>query len=96
MTDEIIDLMEHRRVSKNDKNMYKQLQTKITQKIRQAKTGYLTNQCKIIEEFEKKHDSFNMHKRVKEVAGLYRERNAGLLCDEQGNTIFELEGKLKE
>ena len=96
MTDEIIDLMEHRRVSKNDKNMYKQLQTKIRQKIRQAKTEYLTNQCKIIEELEKKHDSFDMHKRVKEVAGLYRERNAGLLCDEQGNTIFELEGKLKE
>ena len=37
-----------------------------------------------------------MHKRVKEAAGLYRKRNAGLLCDEQGNTIFELEEKLKD
>lgn len=42
-----------------------------------------------IEMLEKKHDTFNLHKNVKEAAGLYRPRTIGCFTDDDGELIVE-------
>lgn len=96
MTNEIIDLMEQRRAAKNNKNLYKELQKTVRQKIRQAKAQKLTEQCTEIEELEAKYDAFNMYKKIKEAAGINNKRKAGQLHNDQGKAIPDLEGKLVE
>lgn len=85
MSDEILD---QRRLFKNiNQEKYTQLHHKIRSKIKQAKQEWLSNQCSEIEDLEAKHDSFNMHKKVKEAAGLYKRRSTGTLIDQQGKII---------
>lgn len=97
MTDEILDLMDQRRKFKNkDEVMYHTLQRNIRSKIRQAKEEWLTIECKEIETLEAKHDSFNVHKKVKQAAGVYRSRGGGILTDGDGNILLSTVEKLNE
>uniref|UniRef100_A0A8D8ZLR6 Craniofacial development protein 2 n=1 Tax=Cacopsylla melanoneura TaxID=428564 RepID=A0A8D8ZLR6_9HEMI len=96
MTDEILNLMDQRRGYKNrDEIRYNNLNKEIRRKIREAKSLWIEGRCKEIEELERKHDSFNLHKKVKEMTNLNRKPRTGNLIDEQGNLVVQEEEKIK-
>ncbi|XP_055378335.1 craniofacial development protein 2-like [Condylostylus longicornis] len=73
MTEEIFNLMEQRRKyrGKNDAT-YKQIHRCIRRKIRQAKSEWLTRECEELERLQRTHDTFALHKKIKQTAGIYR------------------------
>ena len=96
MTEEILDLMSIRRTLKNkDADQYKNINNHIRRKIRNAKESMLTEKCKEIEMFQARHDLFNMHKKIKEAAGLRKSTKIQTLIDKNGNYALCLEDKLK-
>uniref|UniRef100_A0A8D8SN59 Craniofacial development protein 2 n=1 Tax=Cacopsylla melanoneura TaxID=428564 RepID=A0A8D8SN59_9HEMI len=95
MSDEILDLMEERRQYKNrDPEMYKTKNKEIRRKIREAQQKDLEFKCVEIETLEKKHDSFNMYKKVKELVQSVT-RSGNDLVDEEGNLIIKEEDRIK-
>lgn len=92
MSEEILDMMEDRRkVKNNDIATYKRIDKEIKNAIRNAKNDWLTERCTEIQILQQKHDSFNLHKKVKEAANLHKPKQAGRLTDTQGNLIIEVE-----
>ena len=70
MTDEILSMMDDRRPFKNkDRTKYQKINRQIRKEIRKAKEQWLLDRCAEMEEFEEKHDHFNIHKLVKEITG---------------------------
>lgn len=74
MTDEILDLMEDRRLAKlgGDNTKYREIQRSVRRKIKEAKLNWITEQCEEAEKLLEVHDSFNFHKKIKEITGTYR------------------------
>lgn len=96
MTDEILGLMDKRRIFKNKcEQQYKTIQRQIRNKIRVAKENFYKTKCEEIEELQQKHDSFNIHKKVKELAGLQRRNRLNTLYDPDGKIITDTAEKLK-
>lgn len=94
MTEEILDMMEdRRRVKSRDTAIYKKIDKDIKQAIRNAKNDWMRERCAEIQLLQQKHDSFNLHKKVKEAAGLYRPRQVGRLMDTEGKLIVEVDRK---
>lgn len=90
MTLEILQLMEKRRSFKHiDNAQYKKTQRIIKQKIRQAKENSLQEKCAEIEILQGKYDSFNVHRKVKEITGGYKAKPANRLTDNEGNILFD-------
>lgn len=96
MTDEILQMMEERRKAKGDGIRYNSIQRQINQEIRTAKEYWLRQQCEEIELLEKKHDLFNMHKKIREAAGIYKSNTVGKLQDKHGKIILQKEDKMQE
>lgn len=71
MTEKILQMMEEKRIVKNDPDKYKDRQTIIKRELREAIEMWMKNQCVEIEILERKHDNYNLHKKVKEAAGMY-------------------------
>lgn len=96
MTDYILQLMENRRGYKNkDQIKYKEIHRQIHKEIKHAKEKWLTEQCNEIEEYQRKHDSFKEHKKIKEITHTYRKRNIGVLKDTDGRIIIDVKEKLR-
>lgn len=95
MTDEIINLMNERRLLKGAKTDYRNLQRIIQQKIRWAKQEWIERQCAEIEELEKKYDTFNIHKKIRETTGMNNFNISGKIQDSKGNIIVDRLGKTK-
>lgn len=96
MTEEILLKMGKRRQYKNSNiQKYKDLQREIRRDIRAAKERKLAEVCSEIEALEAKHDSFGVHKKIKETSGIYRSRQAQFLVDSQGQIQMDVAGKLR-
>lgn len=91
MTDEILDLMEERRLNKGKACEYKRIQSQIRRKIREAKEKEHKEKCQEIEFYQSRYDSFNVHKKVREVTGKHKKNNCGKLMDEEGNLTTSTE-----
>lgn len=89
MTDDILELMERRRLFKNKTREYMNIQREIRAKIRTAKEREKLEKCVEIEECQAKFDSFNLHKKVKEMAGTVKRRAVNVLKDNQGRVIVK-------
>ena len=75
ITEEILQLMQERRHYKTtNRKTYKEIHRTIRQKIREAKENWAKEKCEEIERLQLKHDSFNIHKKVKEMAGMSKTR----------------------
>lgn len=97
MTDEILYMMDERRRYKGTNiEKYREIQRNIRKEIRVAKEKWLEEQCKEIEELERKHDHFNMHRKTKEAAGMVKRKTVGRMIDEEGNIIIEKEAKIEK
>ena len=96
MTDEILELMNERRKYKTtDHIQYKTLNKDIRRKCREAREMWMSDKCKEIEILQEKHDSFNLHKKVKELSGLQRKRYGQILRNDNNEIILGVEDKLK-
>uniref|UniRef100_A0A8D8T8A4 Craniofacial development protein 2 n=1 Tax=Cacopsylla melanoneura TaxID=428564 RepID=A0A8D8T8A4_9HEMI len=93
MTNEILELMKHRKRNINNTQEYKRIQTIIRRKIREAKEKEKKNQCEEIEFYQSRYDDFNVHRKVREVTGRTRKNICGKLVDENGSIIINKEEK---
>ena len=96
MTDEILQLMNERRQHKNrSEEEYRKVHRLITKRIKEAKEAWLSERCEEIETLDKKHDTFNVHKKIKEAAGLFKRKTMSIITDNQGNAVWETDAKIK-
>lgn len=96
MTHEILGLMEERRqVTNRDPKEHKRIDRVIRQKIRGAKQRNIREKCREIEILEEKHDHSNLHKKVKEAAGVYKHHTLGQLVDSNGIAIIDKRQKVE-
>lgn len=95
MTPEILDLMEKRRRLKRDETKYKEINKVIRKKCREAKEEWMAEKCNEIEALQEKYDTFNVHKKVKEITDQTRKHPATVLKDANKQIIIGIEGKLK-
>lgn len=95
MTEEILDLMEERRKFRNtDQTEYRNIDKNIRQKTKLAKENWLNEQCEEIEQLNRQHDLFNLHKKVKETAGVGKKKSVGIITDDSGFVILETEQRI--
>ena len=95
MTDEILDLMDERRRYKNkDHTKYRQLQQKIRKAICRAKEGWMAERCSEMEELQRKHDNFGLHKKIGEITGRRSKQIHGILLDNNNKIITDINDKL--
>lgn len=95
MNDHILILMEERRKYKNKNQVqYREIHKKIKRMIREAKEDWFAKECLEIEQYQEKYDTFNMHKKIKYLAGTARKNNPTKLYDNNGDIIVEIEQKL--
>lgn len=85
MTEDIYNMMKDRRAAKptNNKNEYKEINPWIRQKVNQTKNKWILEQC---EELHNKHDTHNIHKKLKEITQIFRTRNISCIKKEK---LFE-------
>lgn len=58
---------------------YKEINRAVEKKCREAKEGWLFEKCREMELLQQKHDAVNAHKRMKQLTGLGRRNQAGIL-----------------
>ncbi|XP_039291049.1 uncharacterized protein LOC120352831 [Nilaparvata lugens] len=95
MTDEILELMELRKSHKDNLVEYRRIHTIIRRKIREAKEREKVEQCQGIELYQSHYDSFNVHRKVKEVAGEFFFNKSGRLADVHGNLVIDKDERKK-
>lgn len=97
MTDEILSLMDDRRNYKNraDHNGYEHIQglIKANNKIKMAKNKWLKRECEEIEKLQVLHDDFNLHKKLKKIAGIHRGKNFSLIINEKNEMVRDIQEK---
>lgn len=97
ITNEILDLMDERRRLKNiDAQKYRTIHKEIQKKIKEAKEKQLLEECLEIERYDKMYDdSFNMHKKIKEITGTNKKKLSGILKNNRGEVITNVKDKVK-
>lgn len=94
MTNKILDLMEERRTCKTtNPSKYIELDKLIARKISRARDNFYKDKCDRMERLLHNHDSFNLHKEIKELAGLSKKPNINILCDDHGNFLVDIDSK---
>lgn len=81
MTEDILNLIE-RRINKGNTVEYKRIQKIIRRKIRKAKEEEHKEKCDEIEFYQSRFDSFNVHKKVREITEKCKKKGSGKLMDE--------------
>lgn len=95
MTEEILALMDIRRSFKNkNETEYKKLNNEIRRRIRAAKSNWHKQECEEIEKYDRNYDSFNLHKKLKEVAGLRKNIKPPIIEDKNGKLLIDIECQL--
>lgn len=94
MTQEIINLMEEKRKSKNtNPQKYIQLKKQVEHQIKGAKERWMEENCREMEELDNRHDYFNLHKKLKELTGNTRKRIPVVTRNIQGEIQLTEEDK---
>lgn len=89
MTNEILDLMEQRRLYKIQQNQqkYKETQQIIRTKIKVAKENWIKDRCEELELLQMRGDSFGLHKKVKEISHVHKKYQTTRLKNDQNDFI---------
>ncbi|KAL3265652.1 hypothetical protein HHI36_009857 [Cryptolaemus montrouzieri] len=85
MKTETLELMEKRRLAKNEPTTYRQLQNSTKRKINLAKEKWIKELREEKENLVSKHDIFNMHKKLREVTETFKEQSPPMLTDGTNN-----------
>lgn len=89
MTSEILQLMEDRRLQKNNKENYYGINRIIKREIKKAKEKWINEQCSEIETLERKHDSFHLHKKIKVMTHTYKRKTPAKLIDDNNKLVID-------
>ncbi|XP_068625267.1 craniofacial development protein 2-like [Battus philenor] len=96
MTEKIYQLMEKRRLHKNDDELYKSTDIEIRREVRYARNTWYSEKCDRLEELHNKHDAFNLHKEIRAMVGkkypthqLVDANNLPVLDPEEKKRIWE-------
>lgn len=73
--------------SKRNQENYSETQKQIRINIKKAKGRWTMERCSEIEELQRKADTFGLHRKVKEMANIYRKSNKAQLRNDQGKPI---------
>ncbi|KAJ2952534.1 hypothetical protein O0L34_g6852 [Tuta absoluta] len=93
---EILDLMTKRREMKGqDSKKYKELHKEIHHKCITAKDNWVCDICSEMETLEKKHDYFNLYKKIKMFLGNKKSITPHTLIDNNGRIMMTTQEKLK-
>lgn len=65
-------LTERRRLSKNNKSEYRKLNKTMRTEVRSAKERWIGEKCEEMENLQKKHNSYEMHNKVKGMASILK------------------------
>lgn len=84
MTDEILHMMEQRRLLKHENEYHK-----VQKKIKEANERELKEDCKEIDILQHKYDNFNVYKKIKETTRNLKNRTASRIRNKQGNIIVD-------
>lgn len=94
MTQEIINLIKEKRSYKNtDPQKYKQSKRQIEHHTRKAKEIWMEENCREMEQMNSKQDSFNLHKKLKELTGNTKKRIPVITKNIQGDIQLTEEDK---
>ena len=96
MSEQILDLIAERRKAKRGSEEYKKLNRLIKKECRNAKLKYIELQCNEIEACEKTHNSRELHRRIKQLAGKKGMTASGVIQDRTGNNILFEKDKVKD
>ena len=94
MTEEILELMEKRRLAKPNKVRHKEINKEIKRKCDQAKEKWLNEQCEEIET-ELYKEPIAMYKRIQEITGGKASSKTGCIKSKDGSIIMEKTRNLK-
>ncbi|GFR88638.1 RNA-directed DNA polymerase from mobile element jockey-like [Elysia marginata] len=86
MTEEILELMEKRRLAKPNKVRHKEINKEIKRKCDQAKEKWLNEQCEEIEK-ELYKEPKAMYKRTQEITGRKANSKSGCIKSKDGSII---------
>jgi len=88
--------MEQRRKFKNiNEQKYKKVNIVIRRKIRKAKEKFNVEKCQEIEMLDKINDSFNLHKKIKEMTGTTRKNKVGIIREKDDSIITDTKRKIR-
>ena len=90
MTQEIRELMHHRRLAKNDPDKYNQIHNIVLQKGKEAKEQWLEEKCQEIER-QKYQNPKEMFKRIREITGKMVSRQSACIKSSTGEILYEPE-----
>ena len=68
--------------------MYQNIHRQIQSKIRIAKNEWLKQQCTDLEQLQRQHDDRNLHKKLKETAGIYRKRRPTTIVNHDNQIVL--------
>jgi hypothetical protein len=91
MTEEILEMMEQRRQCKirQDEVGYRNIHSQIRKEIIAAKEIWMTTLCTEAESLYKLGDSFNLHKKIKEIAGVFKKKQVTGIHNDQNELITD-------
>ena len=91
MTDEILTLMDERKLAKNrNQKEYSKLHNKIKKKCKEAKEIFIAGKCEKIEMLSKSNQSRDLHREVKELVGDKKSSKIrGNIRSKNGTLLFE-------
>lgn len=95
--DDTRDLSAHsqKKERKDHAAKYCELNRSIRNKCREAKELWFSKKCKEIEALQEKYDTFNLHKKVKEITGKHRKQQSTILRSANNEIILGVEAKLQ-
>ncbi|KAG1710423.1 Craniofacial development protein 2 [Nymphon striatum] len=92
MTDEILEMMQERKKYRRNSRRYAEKDNEIKLKRKETNEQWWIEQCEEIEELDKKHQSREMHNRVKDMTNKRKGiKGAGCIADKDGNIFFDEE-----
>lgn len=91
MTSEILEMMEQRRLCKirQDQTGYQDLHGKIRKEVIVAKETWMTELCSEAENLYKLGDSFHLHKKIKEISGIFTKNQVVGLKNDADELILD-------
>ena len=89
ITEEILNLMETRRKSKNDVNKYKEINRSIKKKCNEAKEKWLNDKCGNIEIANHTNDPKSLHQEIKEISGKRMCSQTGCIKAKDGSILID-------
>ena len=89
ITAEIKDLVEQRRLVKNNEVQYNLVDKEINKKCKEAKEGWLEEKCQEIERLNLHPNSKEMFKKIREIAGKRSKPTSKCIKDKSAKTFFE-------